>query len=220
MRSAQRQRALLVIVLGFVVFGGTAGLVATGEIQQDAAILRWLEGQRSSFWTSAMVAITRLGTGPVTLTLTTVCCMWLLVRKQGLDAAFLATANFGGAIVNAAAKAIFVRQRPPVEVVHSIMESQSFSFPSGHAMGAMVFYASICIVGLRLDRPWLRGLVLALALVMIPTTGFTRLYLGVHYPSDVVAGWALGAAWVSLSYLVLYQGWLADRRVASQRDRE
>ena len=87
-------------------------------------------------------------------------------------------------------------------------------------MGAMVFYASICIVGLRLDRPWLRGLVLALALVMIPTTGFTRLYLGVHYPSDVVAGWALGAAWVSLSYLVLYQGWLADRRVASQRDRE
>jgi len=198
-----------VIVLGFVVFGATAGLVATGEIPQDAAVLRWLEGQRSSFWTSAMVAITWLGTGPVTLTLTAVLCMSLLVRKQRLDAAFLAAANFGGAIVNAAAKAIFVRQRPPAEVVNSIMEPQSFSFPSGHAMGAMVFYASICIIGLRLDRPWLRVFVLALALVMIPTTGFTRLYLGVHYPSDVVAGWALGAAWVSLSYLALYQAWPA-----------
>ena len=218
MRSAQKQRALLVVVLGFVVFGAMAGLVATGKIEEDTAILGWLEGQRSSFWTSALVAITRLGTGSVTLTLTTVLCVWLFARKRRLDAAFLATANFGSAIISAAIKATFERQRPPIEIVNSVLEPQSFSFPSGHAMGAMVFYVSICIIGVHLNRPW-RVLVLALALAMVPTMGFTRLYLGVHYPSDVVAGWALGAAWVSLSYLVLFQAWPAGR-VASQRDRE
>ncbi len=207
------------VVLGFVVFGAMAALVATGKIEQDAAILGWLEGQRSSFWTSAMVAITRLGTGPVTLTVTAVLCLWLFVRRQRLDAAFLATANFGSAIINVAVKAIFERHRPPIEIVNSILEPQSLSFPSGHAMGAMVFYVSICIIGVHWHRPW-RALVLVLALVMVPTMGFTRLYLGVHYPSDVVAGWALGAAWVSLSYLVLFQTWPGGRRVASRRGGE
>lgn len=204
MKAAQRQRAVLVVVLGVVVFGAMASLVTTGQVEEEAAVLRWLEGRRSALWTAAMVAVTRFGAGQVTGAIVITLCAWLLVRKQTLEAAFLATANLGSAILNAALKAVFERQRPPTDIVVSITDPQSFSFPSGHAMSAMVFYASISIVAMRLGSAGLRTVVLAAALVMIPTMGFTRVYLGVHYPSDVIAGWALGAAWISSSYLVFY----------------
>jgi undecaprenyl-diphosphatase len=151
-----------------------------------------------------MVAVTTFGSGPVTALMVTALCIWLLARGQQREALFLAAANLGSAIGNAALKATFERQRPPAEIVRSLADLQSFSFPSGHAMNAMVFYASISIVGMRLGRAGLRVFVLGLALLMIPTMGFTRLYLGVHYPTDVVAGWATGATWVSLSYLMFY----------------
>lgn len=151
-----------------------------------------------------MVAITRFGSGPVTVAMVTALCLWLLARRQRREAVLLAAANLGGTALSATLKTIFERQRPPAEIVSSLTDPQSFSFPSGHAMSAMVFYASISIVGMRLGRAGLRAFVLGLALLMIPTMGFTRLYLGVHYPSDVAAGWALGAAWVSLWYLILY----------------
>lgn len=205
MSSAQGQRAVVVAILGLVVFGGMAALVATGQLEEEAAMLRWLEGQRSSPGTSAMVTITRFGTGPATAAMTTVLCVWLLLRKRAQETVFLATANFGASLVNAALKLAFERQRPTSEIVSSLMDPQSFSFPSGHAMSAMVFYASLSIVAARLGGTRVRILVVALALIMIPTMGFTRLYLGVHYPTDVVGGWALGATWVSLSYLVFYE---------------
>jgi undecaprenyl-diphosphatase len=193
------------VILGLAVFGVMAALAATGQMQEEAAMLRWFEGQRSSSGTSAVLAITRFGAGPTTAAITTLLCVWMLIRKQTQEAVFLATANFGASMVNAALKVTFERQRPTSEIVSSLMDPQSFSFPSGHAMSAMVLYTSISIVAARLGGTAVRTMVMALALIMIPTMGFTRLYLGVHYPTDVMGGWALGAAWVSLSYLVFYQ---------------
>lgn len=193
-------------ILGLVVFGAMASLVATGEMEPEAAILRWLAGQRSSFWTVLMVGITRVGTGPVTAIMTSILCLWLWAKKQHRNAVFLAAANFGGAVLNATLKAIFERQRPSGQLVSAFVDPQTFSFPSGHAMSAMIFYASVSIVAARLGAPRLRAFVYVLAIIMIPTMGFTRLYLGVHYPSDVVGGWAMGAAWVAFIYLLFDGG--------------
>jgi undecaprenyl-diphosphatase len=192
------------MLLGAAVFGAMAMLVTAGQVEEEALVLRWIEDRRSPWWTFAMVAITRFGTGPVTATLTALLCVWLLVREQRRDAAFLATVNLGSVILNTAFKSLFERQRPPDEIVTSVMDLQTFSFPSGHALSAMVFYASVSIVGARLGGAGLRALLLAAAALMIPTMGFTRVYLGVHYPTDVIAGWGLGAAWVSVAYLIFY----------------
>lgn len=202
--AAKRQRAAVVLIIGMAVFGVMAAVATEGQLEEEVAILRWLEDQRSGLATTAMVILTNLGSGVVMISGTILLCSWLLIRERRRDAGFLATANLGSAFVNTVLKVAFERQRPPAEIVSSITDPQTFSFPSGHAMSAAVFYASIAIVGSRLGGAGVRFLLLAAALTMIPAMGFTRLYLGVHYPTDVVAGWALGGAWVSLCYLMFH----------------
>jgi len=183
-----------------------ASLVATGEMEPEAAMLRWLADRRSSLWTAVMVGITRFGAGPVTAIMTSILCVWLWTKRQNRSALFLAVTNLGGGLLNATLKATFERQRPSGELARAFVDPQTFSFPSGHAMSAMIFYTSVSIVAARLGGPGLRAFVRVLAIMMIPTMGFTRLYLGVHYPSDVVGGWAMGAAWVALIYLAFDDG--------------
>jgi undecaprenyl-diphosphatase len=65
----------------------------------------------------------------------------------------------------------------------------------------MVLYTSLAMIAAGLGLPRLKRALIALALIIVPTMGFTRLYLGVHYPSDIIGGWALGASWVWLVYL-------------------
>lgn len=202
--SVWAKRATLAMLFGVAIFGVMATLVTEGRIEEEIAMLRLLEEQRSQGWTSVMVAVTRFGSGPVTAALTTTLCIWLFARSWRLEAAFLALSNLGSAALNTGLKAIFERQRPQSEIVSAITDPQSFSFPSGHALSAMVFYVSILIVGARLAGAPLRASLLTLAVIMVPMMGFTRLYLGVHYPTDVIAGWAVGAAWVSSSYLAFF----------------
>ena len=191
---------LAVFAVSTGIFVLLASGLQRGPVGEDATTLQALELARGGALTELMVAITTFGRGPVTAVIVLALGLFLVVRGHRKEAAFVVLANIGSAILSPAFKAWFQRPRPGSELVASVTNPGGFSFPSGHALSAMVLYASVAIVAGRLGPPTLRRAMIAIAWVMIPLMGFTRAYLGVHYPSDVVAGWALGAAWVSLLY--------------------
>jgi len=191
----------LVVVGAALIFGVTAMWVRAGPVGPDAGTLQALEAARSPLATATAVAITKVGRGPVSIAIVFLVVAGLLVRGYWREASLLVVANLGSLVLDRSVKAIFARPRPPLDLVTRITDPQSFSFPSGHALSAMVLYTSLAMVAARLGQPRLKRAAIALALIMIPVMGFTRVYLGVHYPSDVIGGWALGAAWVWLVYL-------------------
>ncbi len=133
----------------------------------------------------------------------------LLWRRHFRLAAMWITTLVGTALINSALKAWFQRERPLHD--HGFIVEHSYSFPSGHASGSMVFYGMLAYVLLVLCPPrWHRTIVIA-AVAMISIVGISRILLQVHYFSDVMAGYATGMAWVTLcvgsaEYLRLREG--------------
>jgi len=199
-RHALLWPALVVFGAG-LVFGVTAMWVGPGPVGPDASTLQALEAARSPLTTATVVAITNVGRGPVSIAIVFLVAAGLLVRGCWKEASLLVVANLGSLALDRGVKAMFARPRPPLDLVTRITDPQGFSFPSGHALSAMVLYTSLAMVAGGLGLPRLKRASIALAMILIPAMGFTRVYLGVHYPSDVIGGWALGAAWVWLVYL-------------------
>lgn len=165
----------------------------------DAPFLVAFEAARSDALTAVVLVVTEIGafwTMAGLILLITVALWWVSKRS----AVFFLLASAGAGLLNLAAKLLVERPRPYVaEVVEAVYAAGGWSFPSGHAMGTMGFALSVYFVSRRL-RPRIQWLALAFGLTLTGSVGASRIYLGVHYPSDVLAGWALGAAWV----LVLY----------------
>ncbi|MBW8754188.1 MAG: phosphatase PAP2 family protein [Sphingomonadales bacterium] len=145
----------------------------------------------------AMSDITALG-GFTVLTIITVCaaCYLLAIRKIR-TAAILAVSVASGMFLSSLLKDSFQRVRP--DVVPHLVQVQTASFPSGHAMHSAVAYLTLGV--LLADAEKSRGVriyLMAVAIVLTLLIGVSRVYLGVHWPSDVIAGWCLGAAWAML----------------------
>lgn len=192
---------IAIVGLGLGLFGLIAAFVTPGPIGPDAEHLQLLERARTDTWTRVMIAITDFGGGLVTAALVLALVVAIGIKRATAEAVFLLVANAGGWILSSIFKSLFERPRPPPDVVSAITHPQSYAFPSGHSLSAMVFYTSLVMVASGLHRKGLAVWLTGLAAIMVPTMGFTRVYLGVHYPSDVVAGFALGAAWVWFVYL-------------------
>ena len=123
----------------------------------------------------------------------------LLMWRHWREASFAATAFVGSALLNLGAKQFFQRDRPTLW--QSISPEDTFSFPSGHAMGSMTL--AMAAILLAWPSRW-RWPVLVLASVFTLLVGYSRVYLGVHFPSDILAGWMAAIAWVVGAYLVLF----------------
>lgn len=117
------------------------------------------------------------------------------MRREGV---FAGIALAGSGLLNVVAKQAFARDRPTLW--ESIAPEHNFSFPSGHAMGSMTL--ATVLVLLCWPTRW-RWPVLAAMLVFVPLVGFSRVYLGVHYPSDILAGWAAALAWTIAAWLLV-----------------
>lgn len=124
----------------------------------------------------------------------------LLVARRWREATFAGVSLGGSALLNMATKQFFQRDRPALW--ESIVPEHTFSFPSGHAMGSATL---AMVVVLLCWHTRFRSPVVAFAVLFALTVGVSRIYLGVHYPSDILGGWAAGIAWVSGVYLVLYR---------------
>lgn len=124
----------------------------------------------------------------------------LLVARRWREATFAGVSLGGSALLNMATKQFFQRDRPALW--ESIAPEHTFSFPSGHAMGSATLAMVVVLLCWHTRFRWPA---VALAALFALTVGASRIYLGVHYPSDILGGWAAGIAWVSGVYLVLYR---------------
>jgi len=185
----------LIAVGGTLAFAQLGDIVRQGRTQEfDTAVLRWIGARHTPFFTTVMNEVTPLGTGVVVLMVVGVTAAFLWGTEHKHSARLLLAATAGSILLNNVLKLYFDRPRP--EVFERLTHAASSSFPSGHAMSATVVYGTVGYLLARLHkRAWSRALTLLFAVTMIVLICFTRLYLGVHYPSDVLAGIIIGLAW-------------------------
>lgn len=146
--------------------------------------------------------ITALGGYPILTVLVAVVVGYLLVARKYGPALFVALSIGLGTLVGQLLKIAYDRPRP--DVVNHLVAIHTASFPSGHATMSTLVYLTLAALIARLVEDWrVRAYVIVVAVLLSLAVGLSRLYLGVHWPSDVAAGWALGIAWASLSWLVV-----------------
>lgn len=201
----REQRFLAIFIAGAALVAGfvkLAGEMREGDTKAfDMTILRALRLPDDpsqligpAWFQTAATDITALG-GATILTLVSILAVsFLLLRGRFRQAGFTALATGGGAMMSGILKAIFARPRP--EVVPHLVEVTSMSFPSGHSLNSAIIYLTLAVMVARTfeDRKS-RIFILTVAVLLVLAIGSTRVILGVHFPSDVLGGWTLGAAW-------------------------
>lgn len=204
----------LVAVAGTYAFAKFAGRVRSGStLAFDESVLRWIQAHHSPRLDAIMVEITFLGTGTVVMMIVAIAGMFLWLTKHRFSAMLLLIATGGGIVLNTLLKVGFTRPRPQVFAWGTSVVS--WSFPSGHAMSAAVAYGTVAYLAARLQQRHLHRVVtLVWAAVMIVLISVSRLYLGVHYPSDVLAGVIIGLAWAGFCMATLEAIQLYARRRA------
>jgi len=155
----------------------------------------------------AMADLTALGGIAVLLAVTIVVSGFLLILRRPLAVMFLVTALGGGILLSQTLKRLYNRERPPLD--YQAVEVINASFPSGHAMLSAVFYLTLgAIVAKAQPRKRLKAYVLTVAILLTAIVGLSRIYLGVHWATDVMAGWCVGAAWAGACWAA---AWLFER---------
>lgn len=160
-------------------------------MQLDEQVLMTINGWSNKFLDSFLPIATDIG-GMVGVAVLTLLLMTVLIYRKEYRRALLIIVSVGGAtILNMMLKAVFERARP--DLWARLVEETGYSFPSGHAMASAALGIAL-VVALWHSR-W-RWWSVGFATVYILFVGFSRLYLGVHYPSDIIAGWLVSGAWV------------------------
>lgn len=213
---ATRDRGELRLLLGAVALVAvTLGLLALisnvmgGDTQQfDERLLKSLRKVEDPAvpigpkWLQlAAFDITALG-GPTVLGLALAAVLGYLVL-YGLfrNALFVLFASAGGWVLNEVLKQLFARPRP--SVVPHLREVMSLSFPSGHALTSAVVFLTLGALLMRVaERPLVKWYCIGVAMLATALVGASRVYLGVHYPTDVLAGWLIGLSWALMCWLV------------------
>jgi undecaprenyl-diphosphatase len=192
-----------VAIAGTYAFARFASHVSSGRTQAfDDAVLRWIAEHRTPTLEPVMLEITFLGTGIVVMSIVTVSALFLWLTTHRYSAVLLLISTAGGIAINNILKMGFARPRP--QLFDWGTHVLSSSFPSGHAMSAAVVYGTVAYLAARLQRRRLsRALTLLIAAVLIVLIAASRLYLGVHYPSDVFAGIIIGLAWAAFCMATL-----------------
>lgn len=172
----------------------------------DRPILMFMQENATPLLDRTMVLVSEIGSIRVLGPCAALIAVVFIIRQQWARLVYWVL-GFGGAILlNMGAKQIFSRTRPDLWI--SIAPETSYSFPSGHSMQSMAFVAALAM--LAWHRPALRPLVAAGA-VFVAMVGLSRVYLGVHFPTDVVAGWTAALAWcVGLAFVL-------RRRLSAER---
>ena len=203
--------ALLIAVLGVMAFIELADDMTEADGQMTDRFV--LEALRTNgdpadpigpHWLEEAAAdITSLGGIAVLGLFALIAVGFLVIQRKWLSATLLPIGLAVGVALSEGLKALFERERPPVE--YQAVETLNASFPSGHALLSTVFYLT---VGVMLARAFpqrrFKVFVIAVAVLIAALVGLTRIYLGAHWANDVLAGWAIGAAWACVLALIAY----------------
>ena len=188
--------AAVLLVGGAWIFLGVVEDVVTDDtlVDVDRAMYQWLQGLRTGWGDDLMVTVTQLGSAWVTIPVIAAVALWLAVTRRLRTLAYWIGSVVVAELFVAALKYALGRERPPTPYA-SVDE---FSFPSGHATLNLVVYGFLAFL-LGHGKPRWQQSTLALAAAGIALLiGFSRLYLGAHWFSDVLAGYGLGIAWIAL----------------------
>ena len=191
----------ILLVLFAFVFIELAGHVQADELKHfDYRVIELIQGQITPKWTALMKLITFFGGIKWTVFAIAISAILFSFYKKRYALYMIVTCCLGGAF-NLLLKDWFHRERP--NFFQLIVES-GYSFPSGHSMGSFILYSAIAIVLVKISRKTVVDiLIIVLFAFLVLAIGISRIYLGVHYPSDVVAGFAAGGFWVCLCTLAL-----------------
>jgi len=189
--------AFLISLLSLFGFGLMALLVSNHSIYHfDSTVIYFIQGLESPAITSIMKIITFLGSS-VFIILLSISILYFLykVLNHRSELILFVAALIGSNILCVLLKLFFHRARPDL---HRLIEISGYSFPSGHATNAMTVYGILAFILWRNIRTKTgRSLLIIVSLIMILLIGISRIYLGVHFPSDVIAGYFTGGFWIS-----------------------
>ena len=209
--------ALSIVAGAILAFTGIADEMAEGETHGvDMAILNALQPQPGhpvgpAWLSQAARDITALGSVSILMMITLAVGGFLVLRRKLMEAGLLTLAAIGGLALSEAMKTVFGRARPPE--IYRIVDAYNPSFPSGHALLSAVVYLTLgAMLARATDLRRERGYIMTAAILVALLVGATRVYLGVHWASDVLAGWCLGAAWATAC-------WLLDRHLRTPGSR-
>jgi undecaprenyl-diphosphatase len=230
-RLKPRDRTELILLVGgiailllLVIFMKLASEVLEGETQGfDRQILLALRTPGDlarpigpAWMVGSALDITALG-GPTVLGMTVFAVAgFLLLQGLWRRALFATIATFGGWFLNGALKQLFQRPRP--DVVPHLREVVSMSFPSGHALQSAVVYLTLGALSMHIAKRRVTKLYcMTMAMLVTGLVGASRVYLGVHYPTDVLAGWLIGLSWALLCWMIERS---LERRSGLKRERQ
>jgi undecaprenyl-diphosphatase len=197
---------LLVIVVGAIaaIVAGYLFVVLAEQLERttsvvsraDQTIHTWIGHERQAAMTTLFTTATNLGGVIGQTAIAAVVVATLLVRKARASAIFVVVTAGTGALLNLGLKLFFERVRP--DLASALVSARWYSFPSGHAMDSFITFGALAYLALRL--PWpraARSAALAIALTLVVLVGVSRVYLGVHWASDIAGGWSAGTVWLA-----------------------
>jgi membrane-associated phospholipid phosphatase len=161
----------------------------------DKTFLLWLHQFANPSLDNLMLFITQLGDSNIVIIVAGVTLAILWWRRYRLEAIGFILTCLGGLILNTGLKLFFSKPRP--QLWRQLITETSFSFPSGHAIGSMVLYGFVAYL-LATFYPKYSQIIYILAVIITTAIGLSRLYLGVHWPTDIIAGYGVGFLWLMI----------------------
>lgn len=197
--------ALLLSILFAAGFGLVALLVGFHRLNVfDRSIIRFVQGFESPAISPIMKFFTAIGAGlPVTAIAVVIVLFLFFVLKHRRELILFVFVLGGSPLLNVVLKLAFHRERPDI---HRIIQAAGYSFPSGHSMGAFSLYGvSAYLLWKHIPARWGRAILIAASAALVLAIGVSRIYLGVHYPSDVIGGYLASGFWLASSIMVYRQ---------------
>ena len=202
--------SVLILLFSVFIFQQFADELTENELFRfDQSVIDWVQGFINPQVTIIMKAFTFLGS-TTALSLLLIASVALMIGQQKRwESLFLVIAIGGGMVFNLLLKWIFQRERP---TLNRLIDATGYSFASGHSMVSFIFYGMLgMLVYMFLASRLSKMITIMVSAVLILMIGTSRIYLGVHYPSDVIAGFAAGGVWLviclmGLKLVLLYRG--------------
>ena len=217
-RQALTLAVVLVVVTGVLGFIALTDRVTEGHSEKfDTSIIAWFHTHRGPPWLRDIGRdLTALGGVTVLTLVTSTVTGFLLITRKRSAAILVVVAVVGGLLIGTAIKDRIGRDRPPREYQEAYVFTASY--PSGHSMLSAVTYLTLGALLAQVTRGlWIRVYIIAVAILVTFLVGLSRVYLGVHWPTDVLAGWTAGLVW---SIICLFAARTLQKRGAVEQEAE
>lgn len=187
-----------IIVVAIGLFSIIAAVTGSGfAMSFEVYVVEWFRAHRTPGLTRVLLCISELHSTPVVLAITLVISLYFAWLRTWFSVLAVVLAIPGGMLINSFLKEAFHRARPALE--DNVANVATYSFPSGHVVAATALYGILVMLVIpRIRARQWRVLAMLAAILMLLLVGLSRIYLGAHYPSDVLAGYAEAVAWLTL----------------------